>query len=148
MAALRLIDERSADVAVIDLGMPKLDGKAGWVRPPPVELRDGRARLSPRETLVLSCAAEGMTATQIGLSLHISQGTVKTYLASAYDKLGVRGRSVGRRRGGDSTWHARLIRCRVRSPPATAPAKTRVQLTAERGAGAGPAARAGGSQPV
>lgn len=164
LAALRLIDERSADVAVIDLGMPELDGieialrcrAAGTCRiliftalddadaahrclsagargyltkdsglamlsagihavardeivvaehlrlgvlgrvgeTSAGEHRDGRARLSPRETLVLSCAAEGMTATQIGRSLHISEGTVKTYLARVYDKLGVRGRSA------------------------------------------------------
>jgi two-component system, NarL family, response regulator len=49
--------------------------------------------LSPREIEVLRGIAAGRTNRQIGLHLHIGEGTVKTHVLSIYDKLGVRDRT-------------------------------------------------------
>ena len=38
---------------------------------------------------MLQHAAPGKTSAAIGISLHISETTVKTYLSRAFDKLGV-----------------------------------------------------------
>jgi DNA-binding CsgD family transcriptional regulator len=44
-------------------------------------------RLSPRETDVLACAALGSTNAEIGATLSLREGTVKSYLQSAMTKL-------------------------------------------------------------
>ncbi len=44
-------------------------------------------RLSPRETDVLACAALGATNSEIAQTLHLREGTVKSYLQSAMSKL-------------------------------------------------------------
>ena len=61
------------------------------------------ATLSPRELQVLALVADGATNRQVGLSLHLSETTVKTHLLAAYGKLGVGDRAAavaeGFRRG-------------------------------------------------
>ena len=44
--------------------------------------------LSDRERQVLRLAAEGSTSAEIGLALHLSEGTVRNYLSEAMSKLG------------------------------------------------------------
>ena len=55
--------------------------------------------LSAQEIAVLQEAAQGRTNAAIGLALHISETTVKTYLSRAFDKLGVTDRTSAVRRG-------------------------------------------------
>ncbi|MCX4910617.1 LuxR C-terminal-related transcriptional regulator [Streptomyces sp. NBC_00878] len=50
------------------------------------------AELTPREREVAGLVAEGLTNTDIGAALFISQGTVKTHLANLQRKLKVRNR--------------------------------------------------------
>jgi len=57
--------------------------------------------LSAREVSVLAHAAEGRTNAAIGAAMHISETTVKTYLARAFDKLGVSDRTSAVRRAID-----------------------------------------------
>jgi DNA-binding CsgD family transcriptional regulator len=49
--------------------------------------------LSPRQQQVLELIAEGMTNSQIGEQLGISERTVKAYAQELYDKLGVHNRA-------------------------------------------------------
>lgn len=53
-------------------------------------LARGTENLTAREQEVARLAAEGFTAREIGIELHIGRRTVETHLANAYDKLGVR----------------------------------------------------------
>jgi pSer/pThr/pTyr-binding forkhead associated (FHA) protein len=48
------------------------------------------AHLSPRQQQVVELLAEGMTNTEIGAQLGITERTVKAYAQELYDKLGVR----------------------------------------------------------
>lgn len=62
-------------------------------------LRDRHAhsegpRLSPRERDVVRLAAAGRSAAASALDLGISEGTVKTHLQNAYEKLGVSDRAA------------------------------------------------------
>ena len=50
----------------------------------------GLGSLTAREQQVARLAAQGYTAREIGLELHIGRRTVETHLVNAYDKLGVR----------------------------------------------------------
>ena len=52
------------------------------------------AGLSTRENQILSMTAEGLSRAAIGTRLNLSEGTVKTYLQRAYEKLGVSGRAA------------------------------------------------------
>ncbi|MBC6462145.1 response regulator [Actinomadura sp. HBU206391] len=53
-------------------------------------LRTGsRSVLTPRETEVLRCVAEGLSNPRIARELFISEGTVKTHLLRLFAKLGV-----------------------------------------------------------
>lgn len=56
--------------------------------------------LTPRELEVLRLAARGMTSSAIGDELGISDNTVRNYLSSVYEKLGV---------SGDGTWNVRIL---------------------------------------
>jgi DNA-binding NarL/FixJ family response regulator len=56
--------------------------------------------LTPRELEVLRLAARGMTSSAIGDELGISDSTVRNYLTSVYEKLGV---------SADGTWNARVL---------------------------------------
>lgn len=58
-------------------------------------------RLSPRETDVLACAALGQTNAEIAATLHLKEGTVKSYLQAAMSKLDA------------STRHAAVARARL-----------------------------------
>jgi DNA-binding NarL/FixJ family response regulator len=51
--------------------------------------RDVEVRLTEREREVLSVAAEGLTAREIGKRLGVRERTVTTHLARIYGKLGV-----------------------------------------------------------
>jgi DNA-binding CsgD family transcriptional regulator len=50
----------------------------------------GMESLTAREQQVARLAAQGYTAREIGVELHIGRRTVETHLVNAYDKLGVR----------------------------------------------------------
>ena len=70
---------------------------AGEVLALPVSLSVGGRKaagrmesLTTREQQVARLAAQGYTAREIGLELHIGRRTVETHLVNAYDKLGVR----------------------------------------------------------
>jgi DNA-binding CsgD family transcriptional regulator len=52
-----------------------------------------KPRLSPRELEVLGSIATGKSNKEIGVQLFISEGTVKTHIASVLVKLGVEGRT-------------------------------------------------------
>ena len=54
---------------------------------------DATVVLSPRERDVLGLAAAGMENKQMARELGIAEATVKTYLASAYERLGATGRA-------------------------------------------------------
>ena len=57
-----------------------------------VERQCDEPPLTSRERQVLSVAAEGLTAREIGLRLGVAERTVTTHLAHIYGKLGVGGR--------------------------------------------------------
>lgn len=50
-------------------------------------------RLMPRQRECLVLAALGLRNHQIAAALGIREGTVKTYMRGAYDRLGVRNRT-------------------------------------------------------
>ncbi|WP_228387464.1 response regulator transcription factor [Nocardioides sp. dk884] len=50
-------------------------------------------RLSERETEILGLVAQGLSNTEIGDLLYLSVNTVKTYLRTAYRKIGLRTRA-------------------------------------------------------
>jgi len=50
------------------------------------------AALTPRERSIAEAVTSGATNQQIGMSLHIAPGTVKTHLEQVFAKLGVRNR--------------------------------------------------------
>lgn len=49
--------------------------------------------LSPRQTEVIELMAEGMTNSEIGAQLGVTERTVKAYAQELYDRLGVRNRA-------------------------------------------------------
>ncbi len=51
------------------------------------------ASLSPRETDVLDCLARGLTNSEIAAELHLSTSTVKSYLSTAFQKIGASNRT-------------------------------------------------------
>lgn len=51
--------------------------------------RSGSSLLSPREQEVLLLVAEGLTNKQIAAKLIVAEGTVKYYVTSVFNKLGV-----------------------------------------------------------
>jgi DNA-binding NarL/FixJ family response regulator len=59
--------------------------------PPP--LAPGPEVLSAREVAVLRLMAEGLTNAEIGLRLHLSEGTVRNYASAILGKLGARDRT-------------------------------------------------------
>lgn len=54
---------------------------------------DRFTRLSPQERAILPLLAEGKTNKEIAASLHLSDKTIKNYLANIFDKLHVRRRT-------------------------------------------------------
>jgi two-component system, NarL family, nitrate/nitrite response regulator NarL len=60
-----------------------------------IRLRSERnSRLSGRESEVLALVADGLSSADIGRRMHLSEGTVKTYIRRAYEKLGVSSRAA------------------------------------------------------
>ena len=53
-----------------------------------------RPFLSDREREILKLVAAGITAPQIGMTLHLSTATIKTHLQHVYEKLGVSERAA------------------------------------------------------
>lgn len=53
----------------------------------------GLAQLSPQERLIMPLLADGKTNKEIALELHLSDKTVKNYLANIFDKLHVKRRT-------------------------------------------------------
>jgi two-component system NarL family response regulator len=58
-----------------------------------------KPELSPREIEVLQCVAAGKSNKEIGVQLHIAEGTVKTHVKSLLEKLAVVGRTGAIREG-------------------------------------------------
>ncbi|WP_373314088.1 response regulator [Actinomyces capricornis] len=52
-------------------------------------MRSGPVAISPRERQVLAAVARGLSNSQIGRELYITEATVKTHLLRVYGKLGV-----------------------------------------------------------
>ncbi len=57
------------------------------------EAGDNQPALSPQERRVLALVAEGQTNKQIGVTMSLSEKTVKNYLSNIYQKLSVTSRS-------------------------------------------------------
>jgi two-component system, NarL family, nitrate/nitrite response regulator NarL len=53
-----------------------------------------KSQLSGRESEVLTLVADGLSSADIGRQMHLSEGTVKTYIRRAYEKLGVSSRAA------------------------------------------------------
>jgi len=72
-----------------------VNGTVHHVRPqaagPPAE--PGTSALTPRELSIVSLAADGLSNSEIGRRLHLSDHSVKHYLRRAYRKLGVTSRT-------------------------------------------------------
>lgn len=82
-------------MAVIDQA---LAGRTGLSDSAQAALREytahARAPLTPRETSVVACIAEGHTTTrQVAKRLHITERTVKAHLTSVYQKTGIQDRT-------------------------------------------------------
>jgi two-component system response regulator DesR len=60
--------------------------------------------LSEREQDVLRLAAEGMTTDRIAASLYLTKGTVRNYLSSAIQKLGVESRHQAVKKATEKGW--------------------------------------------
>ena len=76
-------------------------GRGETVLAPPVaaklvgRLRGGQVPLlTPRETEVLACVANGLSNPDIGRALFIGEATVKSHVLRIFDKLGVRDRTA------------------------------------------------------
>jgi DNA-binding NarL/FixJ family response regulator len=66
-----------------------------WIRTlaTPKSQLHGMQRLSPQERLIMPLLATGKTNKEIAGELHLSDKTIKNYLANIFDKLGVNRRS-------------------------------------------------------
>lgn len=66
-----------------------------WIRTRPRAgtVLHGLGQLSPQERLIMPLLADGKTNKEIALQLHLSDKTVKNYLANIFDKLQVKRRT-------------------------------------------------------
>jgi predicted ATPase/DNA-binding CsgD family transcriptional regulator len=89
-------EEALASHTTSSMSAPPLSSPAPTAVPPtqPVTYPDG---LTPREVEVLRLLAQGMTNHQIAERLVVSLPTVKTHVASIFNKLGVNSRSAATR---------------------------------------------------
>lgn len=96
---LKEIDPEGLVRAIVDASQgksvltPEITHKVMQMLREPTSDRSKVERLSPQETKVLILVSEGLTNKEIGDRLHLSDNTVKNYLVSAFEKLGVKRRS-------------------------------------------------------
>lgn len=74
-------------------GLSALDPAAGQVLVRQVQTSDPLEALTTREREVFDALARGLTNPEIADSLHISEGTIRTHIASVLDKLQLRDRT-------------------------------------------------------
>jgi NarL family two-component system response regulator LiaR len=74
-------------------GMNALDPAAGQVLVRQVQTADPLEMLTARERDIFDALARGLTNPEIANSLHISEGTIRTHIASVLDKLQLRDRT-------------------------------------------------------
>ncbi|MBI2862980.1 MAG: response regulator transcription factor [Chloroflexi bacterium] len=78
----------------------KVVAEFGRLAPPARTPDAGLAEtLSERELAVLQLLAEGLTNREIGLRLHLTEGTIKNYVTTVLQKLGTRDRTQAALRG-------------------------------------------------
>ncbi|MGQ9779408.1 MAG: response regulator [Bacillota bacterium] len=67
----------------------------GWrmTEPPFAAAKEALAELTPREIEILRHIARGEDNREIAQALHLAEGTVKNYISSIYEKLGLRDRA-------------------------------------------------------
>lgn len=99
-AELRSIGAAVADASLRERLAAIERSLAGLTRDEAEQAENADVRLSPRETDVLACAALGQTNAEIGATLSLREGTVKSYLQAAMAKLDA------------STRHAAVARAR------------------------------------
>lgn len=73
-------------------------------RPCPAQPLTPNEELSPREHEVLRLLSEGLSNKQIAKQLGLSEGTVKNYVSSLLDKLGVRNRTQAANAARSNGW--------------------------------------------
>lgn len=77
--------DRSLDPSLVNRAVERMSRKSQ-------ALKEVQQLLSPRETEVVKMVASGHRNKEIALRLTITEGTVKFYLHSIYEKLGIQGR--------------------------------------------------------
>jgi len=77
--------DRSLDPSLVNRAVERMSRKSH-------ALKEVQQLLSPRETEVVKMVAIGHRNKEIALRLTITEGTVKFYLHSIYEKLGIQGR--------------------------------------------------------
>jgi DNA-binding NarL/FixJ family response regulator len=70
-----------------------VDGAVERIREDHAQLAAVSQLLTPREIEIMLKVAEGLTNSQVGSQLNISEGTVKMHLHSIYQKVGVSNRT-------------------------------------------------------
>lgn len=77
--------DRSLDPSLVNRAVERMSRKTE-------ALKEVQQLLSPREAEVTKMVATGLRNKEIALRLNITEGTVKFYLHSIYEKLGIQGR--------------------------------------------------------
>lgn len=77
--------DRSLDPSLVNRAVERMSRKSQ-------ALREVQQLLSPRESEVVRMVASGLRNKEIATRLTITEGTVKFYLHSIYEKLGIKGR--------------------------------------------------------
>lgn len=77
--------DRSLDPSLVNRAVEQMSRKSE-------ALKEVQQLLSPREAEVTKMVATGLRNKEIALRLNITEGTVKFYLHSIYEKLGIQGR--------------------------------------------------------